>query len=98
MKRYLQPFNLLVGSFVVAFLLITTRELIVRSDTETHPPEDVILELGSNVIKTYDIRLDGHTLYVVEFTSDRGDYCIGAASEARGDLQSVAISCLPQSN
>jgi hypothetical protein len=81
---------LLIGFSLGGFCLALAYEY-----KDNHTPEGTLLGLGSNVIKTYTMKLDTHRLHIVEFMSDRDDYCV-AASSSNGS--SVSISCLPKDN
>ena len=68
--------------------------------TSSSPPIlDEPISLGNNVRKAYKIRVNNQELDVVEFMSDRNDYCIAAISTVTAyGSQNVSISCLPGDN
>jgi len=57
------------------------------------------LSLGNNVRRSYTIRTRDKEIDVIEFVSDRNDYCVLTITEVTiSGAQSVALACLPGYN
>jgi hypothetical protein len=65
---------------------------------KSHTPTtqlDEPLSLGNNVRRSYTLRTRDKELDVIEFVSDRGDYCVAVITEVTiSGAQSVSHSCL----
>jgi len=84
-----------LGALSIVWIIDTNNEQKLTSE----PTLDIPLSLGNNMRRSYTLRTKDGEVDVIEFVSDRNDYCIALITEVTiSGAQSAALSCLTEYN